>query len=448
MVKINHRLVLMFILLFLLLGPGEVFACRYNVRDVAFVDFGRYPYRLYGFVNKDTPLEIKTSFEQIAYSALLDTNVVFELIDIDLQGQHPACAFLSRLSIDSFPAAIFVSPDQRLMKVTFNTEPQSFKRNLWAALENLVDSPQRREIARHIVEVYGVVLLVPGRDVDQIQPAQSAAQTALAQINQSMPYLSKAIKEPPVLLTLDANSFEQERVLLWSLGLEGEKLQQNNVVVLHGRGRQIGPVLSGSEITADMLTRVLSVIGADCECGLDRRWMQGTLIPLRWDENLQHRVADTLGFDPESPMIKSEISIIMNRGPSSLDPFGGYPDSQGLSASELPPAPGYGYREFAVVFDDSNQIVVEEINPRFPPPVQKPDAASEQQSETAPATALNQSATPGASADSTSSKDQSLAADAPLAATFRTSLIVLAGIMLFIVAAAVFILVRARGKTS
>ena len=86
MVKINHRLVLMFILLFLLLGPGEVFACRYNVRDVAFVDFGRYPYRLYGFVNKDTPLEIKTSFEQIAYSALLDTNVVFELIDIDLQG--------------------------------------------------------------------------------------------------------------------------------------------------------------------------------------------------------------------------------------------------------------------------------------------------------------------------------------------------------------------------
>jgi hypothetical protein len=41
------------------------------------------------------------------------------------------------------------------------------------------------------------------------------------------------------------------------------------------------------------------------------------MLPARWDENLQAQAAESLGFDPENPTIKTEISWIIGRGTSS-----------------------------------------------------------------------------------------------------------------------------------
>jgi hypothetical protein len=75
--------------------------------------------------------------------------------------------------------------------------------------------------------------------------------------------------------------------------------------------------MKGEEITEPNLTGILSIIGADCECGLDVSWTQGTPLPIRWDGKLHAQAAKMLGFDPESPIVKLEASRIIGERRSS-----------------------------------------------------------------------------------------------------------------------------------
>ena len=84
--------------------------------------------------------------------------------------------------------------------------------------------------------------------------------------------------------------------------------------MLYGRGRIIGPVLRDAQLEERALTAIVNTIGLNCECGLDRKWMQGTMIPQKWDEDVQKQFADQLGFDPESPAIRIEMSQILSKG--------------------------------------------------------------------------------------------------------------------------------------
>ena len=114
--------------------------------------------------------------------------------------------------------------------------------------------------------------------------------------------------------------------MLWALGLEPEDVNEPCAAIFYGRGRWIGPLFKGEMLTDENLLRVLPIIGADCECNLDHRWLQGTMLPARWDESLQQKVASSLGFDPESPMVKMEMVSIVRRGMGGLGdpgaPFG------------------------------------------------------------------------------------------------------------------------------
>ena len=89
-------------------------------------------------------------------------------------------------------------------------------------------------------------------------------------IAQHMDYLPKEIAKPPVYLVLKRSDFEKERILLWALGLNPADITETHAVVLYGRLRKLGPVISGEDVNEQVLTNFLSVIGADCECGLDQ----------------------------------------------------------------------------------------------------------------------------------------------------------------------------------
>jgi len=67
----------------------------------------------------------------------------------------------------------------------------------------------------------------------------------------------------------------------------------------------------GEEITLGLLTRVLFLVGADCECDLDPRMLRGTGIPIPWNERLHSLVTQDLGFDPNNPLVRMEVSQIM-----------------------------------------------------------------------------------------------------------------------------------------
>ena len=111
---------------------------------------------------------------------------------------------------------------------------------------------------------------------------------------------------------------QREKVLLWSLGVDLEQKSVTQIALLFGRGRKLGPVLQIPGSRQQDLWRSLEVVGNDCECGLDRSWMQGPMIPHDWSTSDEAEALAALGFDPGNPLVKAEISRILARGP--LDP--------------------------------------------------------------------------------------------------------------------------------
>jgi len=84
-------------------------------------------------------------------------------------------------------------------------------------------------------------------------------------------------------------------------------------MVIYGRGRRAGEPLAGDFNETEFTTQ-LALVGESCECETDRAWLLEPTAPMRWPERIAERAPGALGFDPESPMVKAEISRILSRG--------------------------------------------------------------------------------------------------------------------------------------
>jgi hypothetical protein len=127
--------------------------------------------------------------------------------------------------------------------------------------------------------------------------------------------MPKPVDQPAKLLVVPSAGVASEKILVWALGLEPAVTTEPRMALLYGRGRRLGTALEGPLITATTLRERLVLVGQDCECDLDRGWLRGPLVPARWDASLQQAALKALGFDPENPMIRAEVSRIVERGP-------------------------------------------------------------------------------------------------------------------------------------
>jgi hypothetical protein len=118
-----------------------------------------------------------------------------------------------------------------------------------------------------------------------------------------------------MVIRVPAGRLAAERVTLWGLGFDPEPADEPRVALVFGRGRRIGSPLEGPLITQTVVQERLVIIGQDCECELDREWMKGPLLPARWDAGRQQQALHSLGFDPENPLVRAEVSRIVLRGP-------------------------------------------------------------------------------------------------------------------------------------
>lgn len=288
--------------------PSVAFGCAYTVRDVGFVDIGSVPYCLY--FQGDTPESLKSSLNQISYAVFMDSNVEVKTINVG-QGKPQPDRLVDNPAI-SYPTAILVSPDGHSLALKISDPNKPFKETAWSALEDVVTSPKREEILSSAVKAYCAVLLICGKEsAEKNLDAEKAVKDAIAELSRIMTQMPKSIEEPPRLVSIPPELFSQERILLWSLGLNEKDLNEPCVAVLYGRGRRLGSLLKGDQITVNGVFNVLSVIGESCECGLSKEWILGTMIPLRWDRKTQSDLAKRLGFDPENPAVKTEISQIL-----------------------------------------------------------------------------------------------------------------------------------------
>jgi hypothetical protein len=326
----------------------EVFGCRYSVRDAGFVDLGGSTYYLYLFSDELTRDRLPSTVR--AYAALVDSNIKVESIDTGAAKPHPAMKVLDELGIAHPPAAVLVAPGGRPMAVPFSSDSPLETEHAWTVLEGLVSSPVRERILENILDAFCVVVMVEGDSKEANDAAKEAARKAIERIEGMMPLMPKPVKEPPRLITVPFDGIAAEKALLFGLGLDEEHIGQPHAAVLYGRGRAIGPLLRGETIQEKFLYNIMLIIGADCECDLDRAWLQGTMIPMRWDEPRQERAAKMLDFDPENPMVKMEVSRIVSAGPGSFrnrfrldDPF----EEDVL----------FGYQEEAVPFEPAGDGV-------------------------------------------------------------------------------------------
>ena len=302
------------LVLLVLLHQFEALGCRFNVRDVGFVDLGSEPYRLYLFVGDAMPADERESLQSIAVATYYDTNVKPELVALGQARKTAIKGFIPPGFTGQIPMAVLVSPDQkRTLAVPLAKEGLPILQTAWDALELLVDSPRRNAVLKQVFDRYGVVLIIEGSDATENRRVRSMADAAVSRIAAAMPGLEKEIQRPPVVEVISADDYGAERAFLWSLGI-GEGTSSPQVVILYGRGRMIGPVLRGERLSQSSVSAILTTIGLNCECGLDRKWMQGVMVPLKWDRDRKQEIAKQLGFNPESPEIRIEMSQIIAKG--------------------------------------------------------------------------------------------------------------------------------------
>lgn len=300
------------IFLFYIICPLRVFSCIYNVRDIGFVDMAPNPYHLFCFIQDNTQERIVTTLKKISYTTFLESNISVEIINVDQKKNHPAIEYFHFWEIKSFPAAILISPVGKSLVLPISIPNNTFNETVRSSFHSVISSPIREEILNHIVKSYCIILLIEGKDEAENKRAYEIAASTTRKITKIMSQLPKRIEEPPYKIVIPQELIPKERLLLWSLGLDGNKINKPCVAVIYGRGRRIGPLLKGEKITRNRLFKILSIIGLSCDCGLDKRWMMGPLLPLRWDEKIQSDVVKFLGFDAESPMVKIEMSSIMS----------------------------------------------------------------------------------------------------------------------------------------
>ncbi len=337
-------------------------ACEYSVRDAAFVCYKHEGYVLSVFVRNETPAAIRTLLEEAALVQCLDSNVRFEIVNADQNRDHPLLAEQRPAMAAASPFAILTAPDGRCLSVPLDPGEDRSREKIWRAFEKLVASPARVAITEQIVEALSVVVLVEGTEQEQNSRARMVVGEAIDRIAQMMPYFPKPVHaparldEPPRLVTIARDDLLNEAVLLWSLGLDDRPADKPHVVVLHGRGRQIGWPISGDDLDPSLLARILSISGQDCECDLPRSWMQGRLIPLRWDEEILAPLARTLGFNPESPAVINEVSRIVGAGSRAFF----QDDSADLPEISL------GYNEIEIGFEGRGAPIIDPGGSKLP----------------------------------------------------------------------------------
>ncbi len=316
--------------------PYPASGCEYNVREVGFIDVGIEPYRLLVYLPENAPAGEVSSLKDAMDVALAETNIRFQLVAAGADANQASVELAKTHGIDRFPAALLVSPDGQSMPLDVSraSSPRSeggtpstqisLAQAIPAALGSALDSPLQRQILEKCADAYGVVLLIEGPAAQANATAREAIAAALRQIGEQLEFLptpakSKPITMGPELVVLDQKSLTREQVLLWTLRLKPQDVNQPRAAVFYGRGRWLGPLFDAATLTAGNLTQLLSVIGGDCECGLDHRWLQGTMLPARWDETLHEKVVASLGYDPENPMAKMEMVSIIRRGMGGFD---------------------------------------------------------------------------------------------------------------------------------
>ena len=298
-----------------------VFPCEYNIRDAGFVNLDDLPYRLYFFIDDQTPAKSIEWFKEESRRVISGSNILPVIVHVSRDIDHKAMEYYRFWEIQETPAFILVSPDQRTLHLKIPDETAFNRDSIEEVLQNAVSSSVREEVLANIVKAYAVLILIEGPNQEDNRSAFEKLKQASRNMKPVMSQLPKRIETPPHVIVIPQDRASRERTFLWSLGVNPGDRDWARIVVLFGRGRIFYSPFDSALVSASEITDMLTIIGLSCDCGLDKKDLIGQSIPLRWDESLQAEVVKYLGFDAENLLLKREIAGIL--AANNLDPESG-----------------------------------------------------------------------------------------------------------------------------
>lgn len=290
----KYKLIVFFLIVFGL----DAAACRFTVREIGFSILSQ---DIYTLAVIDAEANSNDGIWQGFHQQNKDCNIRLEILHPEKDNEHPVVMAAKENGL-LFPATILVSPDHRV----FVFEDNDFQ----SVYSRVKDSFLREWMRKQYSDVFAVVFWVPGKDEDKNRSFATKVQDECDAIENIMPSMPKLVKKGPVALKVSPDDFLKESLLLWSLGIEKQP-EQPTAFVLYGRGRIMGEALNYKQVLDGGLYKYMSMIGADCECGLDRKWMLGHQIPLYWPAQSRQHLTKLVGFDVDNPMILAEMSRIL-----------------------------------------------------------------------------------------------------------------------------------------
>ena len=300
------RLIRICLVLVAILGfTRPVEACRFTVREIAYSILSQTKFS-FVIIDKSKSVEMPVIQNISGCDKYANLNVV--VLDPALDGHHPFIELASTAGM-KFPTYFLLAPNNAILPLQQgrSLSDQELKDMFQ---RDVLNSTLRNQFLDQIQASFARVLLIHGNETAQNQEAATIIRENCRQIKDLMPLMPKEIQTPPNLLEVTREKFQEEKVFLWSLGLDTLQ-NEPRAVVLYGRGRLMGQPLSYSEIREGGAYKYMTLIGADCECGIDRKWMLGRQGLLKWDESVSQQLATELGFDVDSPSILAEMSRII-----------------------------------------------------------------------------------------------------------------------------------------
>jgi hypothetical protein len=324
--------------------------CPYSIRDAGFVVRDPKPYRLLVIVNNKTSQreQLAEWVSEASRLYLPGSNLEAGVVNVDSTRKDEVAQLILAHPPTHLPAVALVSPRDKLLYLPTAWQAGITREALLEIVRAVVVSPLRNEITRHLVLHWCVVVVAEG-----VKPAENAALFQMARaasrsVAGAMTEMGQRIDRAPYVLRLRVGDTE-EKVLRWSIGLEEGDESRAAAVVLFGMGRRLGPVLPAEKTTQDLLARLFRLLGKNCTCTSDPRWILGPAIPTVWGSDMQTQVRDRLGFDPSNPSVLNSLAgaWILLRNPKAdwsspaLEDFDEF-------AKSVPQDPSSGYTEFGI----------------------------------------------------------------------------------------------------
>ena len=267
-------------------------ACRYTIREIGFSTLSKVTYVLYR-------IDESTSFipkQQIG--GFSNSNVKVFGLNLKEDPSSRIIKFAQKQNL-SFPIYVLAAPDGRMLALSENNIDST-----------TISSPVRQQLIDALPKGYAAVILVEGTSASENNIAQEKVLKACDRVENIMPHMPKQVANGPKMITISNDQFQEEKVMLWSFGID--KIPDHPIAfVVYGKGRIMGDSIDYTDIQKDKVYKLLSIIGADCECGLDRKWMLGYQMPLDWPTKTRQDLSDILGFDVDNPMVLTEMSRIL-----------------------------------------------------------------------------------------------------------------------------------------